>query len=245
MQQMVLSVSQVKTDGICSLVLEEVAVELLWDELETVELVRLDEDEDVKVWELVGAWDWEVDTELKEEVGVDATEEVEGVDVEVLRERPAYAPTKIIMITTTTIAIFAEFEIACFKLIYNCPHRTSRFSFSQTRNIYVIWTNACESKFPRINVDFSSHEDFWANVEIAFTTLSIASSFLSVLSEILMWSSALSEIPGSHATWHSFRRYWQNSIELIPNEEILGKRRLVPSGSTSDTPFNEENFSIA
>lgn len=80
--------------------------------------------------ELEVVWDEEeerdVETELEDELVVGEVADVDEdvvLDVEVFRERLAYAPTKIIMTTTTTTAIFTELEIACFNLILNSDSR--------------------------------------------------------------------------------------------------------------------------
>jgi len=86
----VVELDELDIDDVCELEVRD-------DDDEEVELRADDEEDDVDI----------VDEEVEEE------EEVE----EDFKDRPAYAPTRIITMTTITIPIFATFEIARFNPI--------------------------------------------------------------------------------------------------------------------------------
>jgi hypothetical protein len=95
-------------------------LELLWEVLDDAEFTELDPEDDVSELDEVRNTEDEEEVELgvdKEDVDVEAVEDDEEVDVEDFNDKPAYAPTRIITITTITIPIFAIFEIARFNPI--------------------------------------------------------------------------------------------------------------------------------
>ena len=138
MQQIVLSVSQVRTEGIDA---EELVLELLCDVVEIVELSELEEvvelwvvkeDKEVVELELLIVGD------VVDEDVVDVRDDVVKDCVEVLGDKLTYPANNMIRITTTTIPIFATFEIARLNRIFIELNCNISLAASRSGNIYGI-----------------------------------------------------------------------------------------------------------